>query len=144
MPKERTEEEIVKMSPLKVSFGTKEYQIPLLCVPEVPGWREKVRTAMAEIGALGVSAAALGTAFIAFPQKMVELVISYCPSQLSDESFKSASEEQLAYAFSLMVSVSFPYLRLLSLMNPISQASPLASETSTNSSLPNSTSPQIM
>lgn len=144
MPKERTEEEMVMLAPLKLRFGAKEYEIPVLTVPQAPGWREKVRSTMEEIGAMGVSVAGIGTAFIAFPEKVCSLVIAYSPEILSQDTFKTASEEQVVIAFSTMVSVSFPFLRLLSLMKPISQASPLASASSTSSSSSNTDSSRIM
>lgn len=148
MPKERTEEQILTKAPLVVTLGSKSYQLPILTVIPMQEWRKKVIEAATEIGSLGVSLSGLGTAFIAFPEKIAALVFDYAQKLPKDEILdleNGATEEQFSLAFSEIVSVAFPCLRQLSMMKLLLTAqNPSASEKPTNSFSPSTASRQIM
>ncbi len=149
MPKERTEEQMLSRAPLELQFGGKECKVPVLTVMKARAWREKLAEEMRSIGAAGISIAGLATAFLAFPEKVADLVVAYAPEVVPSDVLDVATEEEMLLAFSQMVHVSFPYLRLLSLMKSISQATPGtaiagASENSMKSFSPNTDSRQIM
>ena len=144
MPKERTEEQILAKEPLKAKLGDKEYDLPILPVLKMAAWRKKLIIVANEIGGLGVSLAALGTAYIAFPEKVVDLVFAYAPELPKKEILKSATEEQFAEVFSSIIPVAFPFLRQLSLMKSVMMASQSLSEKSMSSSSTSTGSHPIM
>ena len=116
MFKERTEQEMLSQAPLKLQFGGKEYEIPILTIGKSRIWREKLVTAVTEIGGLGISVANLGVAFVALPEKMADLVFAYDPELPKDTIIETATEEELAAAFSAIVSVALPLSPMLALM----------------------------
>lgn len=134
--------------PLKVTLGSKQYELPILAITPMRKWRELVIESAREIGALGVSLTGLGAAFVAFPEKIVELVFAYAPKLpreelLGDEA--GATEEQFTLAFSEIASVAFPCRGQLSLLKALATIqNPSLSEKSTNSSSPNTGSLPIM
>jgi hypothetical protein len=148
MAKERTEEQVLSKAPLKVKLGNVDYELPILAITRMGEWRKKVIATAKEIGELGVSLLGLGQAFLAFPEKIVELVFAYAPNLPKDkimDAENGATEEQFALAFSQIESVAFPYQRQVSLMKSLATIQSLSpSEKSTNSSSPSTDSRQIM
>lgn len=139
---ERTEDQMLSREPLKLLLAGKEHQIPILSRRKARAWREQLAEKMKEMGTVGVSLSAMGTAFVAFPDKVAELVGAYSPEKITNEVLEDSTDEELLLAFSAMVSVSFPFARLLSLMKQISQATPSlsASAKSTSFSSPSTDS----
>lgn len=125
--------------PLKVTLGTKQWDLPILAITPMRKWREQVIEAAREIGALGVSLAGLGAAFVAFPEKITALVFAYAPKLPQEELLVQATEEQFALAFSEIASVAFPCMGQLSLMKTLAMipGPPSPSEKSTSSCSPN-------
>lgn len=144
MPKERTEEEILIGAPLKLRFAGNEYDVPVVSRAKARVWREKLIATAKEISELGVSVDGLGTAFTAFPDKQAELVCAYATSVARDEIMENATEEEIVIAFSSISSVSFPFLRQLSMLKAIATASLLPSEKSSSLSSANTASHRVM
>ena len=145
MPQERTEQQILGKEPLKVTFGAEQYELPILAITPMRKWREQVVESAREIGELGVSLTGLGAAFVAFPEKITELVFAYAPKLPKEKLLGEATEEQFALAFSEIASVAFPCRGQLSLMKALAMIQSLSpSEKSTNSSSPNTDSLPIM
>lgn len=148
MPQERTEQQILSKEPLKVTLGSTQWELPILALTPMRKWRELVIEAAKEIGTLGVSLTGLGAAFVAFPEKIVELVFAYAPKLPREELLApeaGATEEQFALAFSEIASVAFPCRGQLSLLKALAMIpNPSPSEKSTNSSSPSTGSLPIM
>ena len=144
MPQERTEEQILTKAPIEVKLGDEMYKLPILSVLKMAEWRRKLIAVANEIGGMGVSLMSLGTCFIAFPEKLIDLVFAYCPDLPQDKLRETATEEQFVTAFSAIIPVAFPFMRQLSLMKSVMLASQSASEKSTSSFSPSTDSRQIM
>ena len=145
MPQERTDQQILSKEPLKVTLGTQTWELPILAITPMRKWRELVVASAKEIGTLGVSLNGLGAAFVAFPEKITDLVFAYAPNLPKEQLQVEATEEQFAVAFAEIASVAFPCRGQLSLMKALAVISGLSpSEKSTNSSSPNTDSLPIM
>jgi len=149
MAQERTEAQKLSRAPLKVKLGDQEYELPILGITRMAEWREKMIATAKEIGELGISVFSLGEAFLAFPEKIMQLVFAYAPNLPKDKILNpdnGATEEQFALAFSEIESVAFPYQHQVSLMKSLATMirSLPRSENSTNSSSPSTVSRQIM
>jgi hypothetical protein len=144
MPQERTEEQILTKAPIEVTLGDEKYKLPILSVLKMAEWRRELIEVANDIGGLGVSLAALGTCFIAFPERLIDLVFAYCPDLPKDKLRETATEEQFVTAFSAIIPVAFPFMRQLSLMKSVMLANQSASGKSTNSSSTSTASHQIM
>lgn len=144
MSPERTEDQILARAPLELQLGGKKYEVQVLTILKARAWRTRlIEEAKAVAGALfgktnghdDAFFAGLGTAFIAFPEKMAELVFTYAAGILPEEEIlANATEEELAVAFSQIMKVAFPFSRQLSLMSSVLQmgATLSASPKSTN------------
>jgi hypothetical protein len=141
--KERTEEEMLSRAPLKLQFGGTVCDVPIASRRDAALWREQLTTAAKKIGSAGVSVDGLGNAIAAFPKVQSQLIIAYAPSVISEKTLDAATDEEIGLAFSAIVSVSFPFLRQLSLIKAISLASQLPPGKSTNSSSSSTESPLI-
>jgi hypothetical protein len=144
MPKERTEEQILTGEPLKLRFAGKDYDVPVLSRSKARVWREKLIATAKEISELGVSVDGLGTAISVFPDKQAELVCLYAPSVPCAEIMENATEEEIVIAFSSISSVSFPFLRQLSMLKATAMATLLPSEKSSSLSSANTASRRVM
>lgn len=141
--KERTEEDMLSRVPLKLQFGGNVREVPIASRRDAALWREQLTAAAKKIGSVGVSVDGLGNAIAAFPEMQCGLIIAYSPSVLSTEILDTATDEEIGLAFSAIVSVSFPFLRQLSLIKTIALASQLPPAKSTNSSSSNTELPLI-
>lgn len=144
MPKERTEEEILARTPLTLKLGGADYSVPVLPILKTREWRKRMIEVANEIGAMGVTLAGIGQAFIAFPEKLIDLVFAYCPDLPREKILETATEEEMVVAFSQIASVSFPFLRQLSLMKSLVAMNLSASVKSTSSSSSSTDSARIM
>jgi hypothetical protein len=116
----RTEDQILSQAPLEVTLGSEKYQIKVLTILKQQAWRKSLS---AEFSSMlnGYSESAdqqrvshgLAVALTDFPEKIAELVFSYAPYLPKDKILDEATEEQLAAAFSVIMSVAFPFLAQL-------------------------------
>lgn len=141
--KERTEEEMLARAPLQLQFGATTIAVPIASRRDAALWREQLTQAAKKLGAVGVSVDGLGNAIAAFPEVQSRLIIAYAPSVISETTLDLATDEEIGLAFSAIVSVSFPFLRQLSLIKAIALASQLPPGKSTNSSFSSTDSPLI-
>ncbi len=120
-PFERTEAQIVAMSPITVRLGESDYEIKPLRITAAQKWREKL---IQEVGAIsGVLKQDASTSpafinglafvFLQFPEKMLDLLFAYAPylpqEAIRDEE-KGATEEQVSRAFGQIVQIAFPFV----------------------------------
>lgn len=131
----RTEEQVLSQAPIKVRLGKNDYEIPLLGVIPQRAWREKLAESLSTvIGNFStevtrdVLAQGLTGALTKFPDKIVDLVMSYARKYTVEEGnnhldrkvvwgdyilpstvLEEATEEQFARAFSEVMSVAFPF-----------------------------------
>lgn len=121
---ERTEDEITGMSPISVRLGEKDYKLKPRTITAAQEWRGQLNETMRDVlmGFLpseGESSKAISrgmvTALLQFPEKVVELVFSYAPDDLQpkDEILATATEEQMAVAYSKIMVVAYPFLAQL-------------------------------
>lgn len=112
----RTEEDAVAMNPLTVVLGKQSYYVPLLGINAQRAWRTKLNDSLFPViesftGKTLVDAlrGGIAAALLQFPEAISELVFAYCPALPKDEIMEAATEEQLAYAFSQIQSVAYPF-----------------------------------
>lgn len=171
MSETRTDEQILTGAPIVVVFGGAEYKIPVLTIAKSIEWRQKLIKTSEEImrplmkpvkpplwrriaslilfwrpkkSPVDMIFAGLGTAFLAFPEKVLELVCDYCPDLPRKKILDTATEEELFAAFSKIVAIANPLQRQISIMrSAISAAIPSPSERFTNSSSPSTDSLRV-
>lgn len=122
--KARTEDEILSLKPITVTFGEKKYQVQPLRLRKGKEWRQYIAPLVEKIlgrdGALD-STAKLNQAILNSPDEMAEIVVSYGDLP-KDEILDSASEEQLCYAFNLVMGMAFsPFLTQQALVKAVLQ-----------------------
>lgn len=120
----RSESEILTMAPIKVKLGANTYDIPAPPIPKSQAWREKLLAVMGEIALFQAITAAssdqasnsqavsdmMTSVLMQFPQKLIEMVFAAGPDLPREEIMQSATEEQMAIAFSQVMAVMFPCL----------------------------------
>jgi hypothetical protein len=125
----RTEEQILSKAPFEVTLGSEKYSITPLAITPQMAWRE---TMSAEFSAIlsgyqdtptdkRISAGLIAT-LTKFPEKLCEMVFSYAPDLPKDKIMLEATEEQLALAFSSIMSVAFPFLAQLEAVTKVVRA----------------------
>ncbi len=128
----RSDGEVLNMTPIKVTFGKKEYEIAPLTIGKATRWRQKLIEEVGEIGRTfkqDVEGSqerflhGLAFTFLKFPEKILGLVRAYAPDlpwdkEILDEE-KGATEEQLARAFGQVVLIAFPFTSELAQMNRV-------------------------
>jgi hypothetical protein len=126
---ERTEDQIISKSPLKVILGEKDYFIKPLTILKQREWRTKLNEEMAGIIANFNPSAdnktmvnGLTGALVAFPEKIADLVFAYAPDLPKDEILETATEEQIASTFSAVMALAFPFLAQLKLITTLTRA----------------------
>jgi hypothetical protein len=131
--KPRTEDEILAQAPLEVILGKEKYPIPLLAVKPQREWRKKLFAELAPILAAfnfkvdGKSMTdGLTAALLQFPEKLTELVFAYAPDLPQETILESATEEQIAAAFSAIMAVAFPFLPQLATATTLLRVNPQA------------------
>jgi len=130
----RSESDILSKAPVKLKLGEKEYKIPVLTILPAREWRLKLNASlsaivdsfkMVETAESSAVASGLTAALIQFPEKVAELVFAYAGETLKpEEILASATEEQLAQAFSAIMQVAYPFLPQLSLVTNVMRAAP--------------------
>jgi hypothetical protein len=134
--KARTEDDILSRAPIAVKLGDKEYSIPLLAVMAQREWRKKL---FAELGPILESfkpkfegkgmVDGLAASLLNFPEQLTRLVFAYAPGLPQKEILESATEEQIASAFSSIMVVAFPFLPQLGMVTQVLRSVPTASPT---------------
>jgi hypothetical protein len=127
--KPRTEDDALSRAPLSVKLGDKDYSIPLLAVMAQREWRKNLFAELAPIlesfnfKVDGKSmATGLTATLLTFPDKLCDLVFSYAPDLPKDEILASATEEQIATAFSAIMAVAFPFVPQLGMVTNLLRA----------------------
>jgi hypothetical protein len=125
---ERSEADILARAPIKVQFGGKEYDVQVLTILKARKWREQLADVAKDIagklsgdtnGIDGAFFSGLAAGFLQFPEKIADLIFSYAPDLPRQEIEESATEEELALAFSQIMKVAFPFVRQLALVNTV-------------------------
>jgi hypothetical protein len=113
------------MQTFEVIFGGQPYAVAQLPVLKARAWREQL------IGSARVLSdslfrptnghddhffAGLGTAYLGFPDKLLEMIFAYGQDLPKAEITAAATDDELIAAFAAIVRVAFPYLHNLSLM----------------------------
>jgi hypothetical protein len=119
--KQRSEDEIISMSPMRVTLGHKEYDLHPLPIKKARIWREKLTNIMSEIvGSMGNKdiskqsmTEGLTAALIAFPDKVADLVFEWSPDLPQDTILEEATEGQMNAAFSAIMVMAYPFLAQL-------------------------------
>ena len=113
------------MRSITLIFGGKSYQVRSLTLRQARDWRILLIAAAKEISCQlfretnGHDAPffdGLGAAFIAFPDKISELVFAYSSELPKDEITAIATEQEMAVAFSQLIKAALPFLPQLALM----------------------------
>jgi hypothetical protein len=122
----RTDSDLL-LRELKLSFGGKEYRVPVLRMREAAKWREeycKRTQKVAESMPMNVDekspdfGKAVGTALfhalLQFPEAIPELVFSYAPLLPKEEIMANAYDDEFTIAFRAIWGVAFqPFLASL-------------------------------
>jgi hypothetical protein len=126
----RSEADILAQAPLKVKFGEKEYDIRPLTILKQRAWRERLNQELKGFVEVFNAKADQNTimsgltgALVEFPEKLVDMVFLYAPYLPKEEIMNTATEEQIAFAFSSIMAVAFPFLAELGTMTKLMQRS---------------------
>lgn len=116
------------MRSISFTFAGKTYEVSALTLRQARAWRLLLIAAAREIardlfrptnGHDEVFFTGLGASFIAFPDKIRELVFAYAPQLPQEEILAAATDEEMAAAFALITKAALPFLPQLSLMAEI-------------------------
>lgn len=132
---ERTEEQKLSLAPIEVSLGAKKYEVKVRRILDARAWRKDLVESMGAIvttmNAKGVSAdilvSGLTAVFLAFPEKVADLVFAYDPALPRDVIEAEGTEEELAVAFGAILKVAFPFVSALSMVTQILSSSAIPS-----------------
>lgn len=128
----RTDDDKLSMNGFEVTLGTEKYRIECLKINPQRAWREKLSVELAPLVQTFNKTAdqksfvhGLAGALIDFPEKLADMVFAYAPNlaEKKEKIFEEATEEQLAIAFSNIMSIAFPYLAQLGLVTQVIRAS---------------------
>ncbi|HUT68928.1 MAG TPA: hypothetical protein VMW86_10340 [Dehalococcoidales bacterium] len=116
MTEKRTEEDKLLQAPLVMTFGGKSFNVAPLVIKESRAWRREVIDLLKELpkfaGATTDDAdlfqSALNGLLVNMPDKVIDLVFSYCKSLDRDEIESMATDAEVAAAFDKIVAVAFP------------------------------------
>jgi hypothetical protein len=117
----------ILLKELKLTFGGKEYRVPVLRMREAAAWREeyyKRTQKVADSMAVNVDekspdfsktvGTALFYALLKFPEAIPELVFSYAPSLPKEEIMANGYDQEFTSAFRAIWGVAFqPFLASL-------------------------------
>jgi hypothetical protein len=116
----RSDADIIAKKPLRLRFGVKDYEVPLLLVLASEAWREQLNTSLGGVAdSFQVTAAVdssqvrqgLTAALMETPRKIRDLVFAYAGKSLDQEEvLANSTDEQFAAAFSLIMQVAYPFL----------------------------------
>ena len=122
----RTEEEILAKAPFTVKLGDQDYPIKPLNIKAQREWRQKLSTELSPIvdsfnreSTKKTMIAGLTGALLDFPEKLADLVFSYAPDLPKEKILEEATEEQIAKAFSSVMSIAFPFLGQLGMVTQL-------------------------
>jgi hypothetical protein len=113
---------------LDLQFGATTYAAKVLSHIKAAQWREKAIASTQSVvsgmdqptnGMDGAFFAGLGKWFIAFPEKMVELMKEYAPDLPWDEIMEEATDEEIEINFARICEVGFPSKSPLQMMGPL-------------------------
>lgn len=117
------------MAPIKVRFGTTDYEIKLLRTNPQRKWREKLVAFYGEIVGnfslsavnleVGVFKGGLIAALIKSPEKLAGLLFEYAPDLPRDTILDESTEEQIVHAFQEVLEVAFPFVAVLKMTTEI-------------------------
>lgn len=124
---ERTDDEKLAISPIKIKLGEKDYELKVRRILQAREWREQLMRSLSEILAqmnpeltsIESFVGGVGVMYLRFPEKVAELVFSYDPALDRAAAEAEATEEQLAVAFSSILKVAFPFVSELSMVNQV-------------------------
>lgn len=112
-------------SSMKLELGGQQYEVAPLTVLKARAWREKLITSARALsqslfretnGHDETFFAGLGSAYLAFPDTLCEMIFAYAPDLPRDEILSHSTDQEMIAAFAEIVRVAFPYLHHLSLM----------------------------
>jgi hypothetical protein len=111
---ERTEDQMLSLAPIAVKLGEAEYDIKPLPLLKAAAWRklytERLQVVTGEVnGSVANIGAALTAALLRFPETLAELVFAFAPDLPKDQITETATDEQMARAFSVVMVLAFPY-----------------------------------
>lgn len=110
---------------IQLIFGAKAYDVPPLTVLKARAWREKLIASAREIsqalfretnGHDEQFFSGLGIAYLAFPDKIREMIFAYAPELPREEILAKATDQEVIAAFAEVMRAAFPYLHQLSVM----------------------------
>jgi hypothetical protein len=124
--KERTEDDILGHTPIKLILGKKEFPAHPLTLRKGAEWRGAVAEVLnslatgAMVGPITPEKFNQGimVTFFDFPDKVLNLLILYAPSLEEHREWllDTATDEELVIAFSRLMVVAYPYFSLLGSM----------------------------
>lgn len=131
--KDRTEDDILAHTPIKLMLGKKEHPLPPLPLRKGAEWRAKLMKVLNDMAASALSSGmspdgfmkGLMVAFFTFPEQVLELLIAYSPELLEPEReflMDHATDEEIVVGFSRILTVAFPYFSLLGSMKTAAMA----------------------
>lgn len=127
---DRTEDEIMAQAPIRVKFGTEDYNIAPLTILKNREWRAKLADLLNElftpmqhdVNNMDSFMSGLMVALMAFPERVLDLVLAYAPALPRDTIENNATEEQVVVAFSRIMAVAYPFFGLLGTMRTVASA----------------------
>jgi hypothetical protein len=128
-------------NPLQLEFGGQSYPVAPLSVLKARAWRETlIQSARALSETLFHRTnghdeeffRGLGTAYLAFPDKIREMIFLYGEQLPKEEILAAATDEEMIVAFAVVTRAAFPYLHQLSLMVTFDLASRMDEATLAN------------
>lgn len=122
----RTEEQILSKAPFEVTLGEKQYQVKILGIKAQREWRASLNAELTPLiesfrrdATNATMVAGLTGALLDFPEKIEKLFFSYASNLPKEEIMENATEEQLARAFSSVMTIAFPFLGQLGMVTKL-------------------------
>ncbi len=124
---ERTEDQIIAKDPLKLRFGTRDHDVPILGFRKAKEWRanavdrvrEIVNVHRTECDNNDVFTHGLAFFFLQFPDKMLDLICLYGPALDRNVIEDEGTDEQVARAFGQVVAIAFPFTKELGMISTV-------------------------
>lgn len=110
---------------LEIVLGGKSYSVTKLPALKARAWREQLIRSAHELSDSLLRPtnghdehffAGLATAYLGFPDKMLEMLFAYGEQLPREEIVGAATDQEIVEAFAAIMRVAFPYLHALSLM----------------------------
>lgn len=117
----RTEEQKVFQTPITVTFGGKDYKIPLLVIRDSRAWRADVVAVLSDLPKYANVTTdepedfgnALKALLVTMPDTVIDLFFKYAKDLNKDEIESIATDDEMAEAFGKVVKVAFPLAQSL-------------------------------